>query len=97
MWQAYVGIVSRQGLEVFCPEHTQTVRFLWQRVRRQRGQAACFWSVVPDEAAAQVRAALHLGRPRTALHVLQSTARDWGHLLSPDADSTAEDSALRAG
>jgi len=53
MWQAFVGIVSRQGLEVFCPEHPQTVRFLQRRVERTRGQAVCFWSVAPAKAAVE--------------------------------------------
>lgn len=87
MWQAFVGIISRQGLEIFCPEHPQTVRFLQRRAERARGQAFCFWSVAPDDAAAQVRTALRYGERELALHLLQQATRDGGSLLPTPNDS----------
>ncbi|MDZ4683587.1 MAG: hypothetical protein SH850_00775 [Planctomycetaceae bacterium] len=95
MLQAYVGIVSRQGLEVFCPEHPQTVRFLQRRVERTRGQAVCFWSVVPDDAADQVRTALRCGERQLALHLLQQATRDGGSLL-PTPDDAVDTWVMRS-
>ena len=56
MLQAFVGIVSQQGIEVFCLEDPATVRFLWRRAQRERGRAACFWSVIPSEAVELIEA-----------------------------------------
>lgn len=88
MWQAYVGIVSRRGLEIFCPEHPQTVRFLQRRVERCRGQALCFWSVAQAEAVAQVEAALCADERRVALRLLDEATRDGGPLLPFPEDAT---------
>ena len=84
MLQAYVGIVSRQGLEIFTPENPQTVRFLSRRAQREAGRVACFWSVVPDDTAGQIHAALRQGRGGEALALLQHQARDYGFLLPCD-------------
>ena len=81
MLQAFVGIVSQRGLELFCPEHPDTVQFLWRRARRSRGIAACFWSVIPDDAAASVQNALHFVGPDVALAYLQQTVQRIGPLL----------------
>lgn len=82
MLQAYVGIVSHRGLELFCPEHPQTVRFLHRRVLRRHGQAACIWSVVTAELAKLVELSLLEGRPQDALALLQCHCRDCGFLAS---------------
>jgi hypothetical protein len=87
MLQAFVGIVSCQGLEILCPEDPATIRFLWRRVARGRLPAACFWSVLPHEAVLRIETALDLGETGTALHLLQLLARDGGPLAPPsDAD-----------
>ena len=69
MLQAYVGIVSLQGLEIFCPEHPQTVRFLQRRVARTRGQArtavARAWRSLLMRP--HPRALWHLGRAAASL------------------------------
>lgn len=80
MLQAFVGIVSQRGLEVFCPERPETVRFLWRRVRRTPGQTTCIWSVLADDAAAGVQNALDSVGPEFALGCLQQTAREVGTL-----------------
>jgi len=88
MLQAYVGIVSRQGLELFCPEQPQSVRFLRRRVKREAGRLACFWSVVPEEAVRHIQAALRLGRCADAFSLLQQQAREYGFLSSPDDEES---------
>ncbi|MSR59793.1 MAG: hypothetical protein EXS05_19500 [Planctomycetaceae bacterium] len=87
MWQSYIGIASRHGLENFCPEQPHTVQFLSRRVERSRGRLACFWTVLPDEIAGLVRVALQLGCAREAWDLMQQHARDWGSLLPADDES----------
>jgi hypothetical protein len=87
MLQAYVGIVSRRGIEVFCLEHPETQRFLFRRARRSGGHAACFWCVLADDAAKHVRITLRFGQPQRAFDFLQMNARDIG-LLTVDDEQT---------
>lgn len=89
MLQAFVGIVSPRGIEVFCPEDAATVRFLRRRVQRERGRSACFWSVVPNEAVELIEVAINLGMPQEALHVMQHLAHEYG-LLVPGHEDAAE-------
>ena len=84
MLQAYVGIVSRRGIEVFCPEHSGTVRFLFRRAKRSAGHVACFWCVMSDDAAKHVRTTLRFGQPQRAFESLQLNARDIGLLPLDD-------------
>lgn len=86
MWHAYIGIVSPQGLELFCPEHPQTARFLRRRAQREAGRLACFWSVISDEAVKHIQAALRRGQSAEALGFLQQQAREYGFLSPPDDD-----------
>ena len=86
--QAYVGIVSRQGLELFCPEHPQTVRFLCRRAKREPERLACFWSVLPDEAVGHIRAALRDGHSADALRLVQQQARECGLLSTADDEAS---------
>jgi hypothetical protein len=81
MLQAFVGIVSQRGIEVFCPEDPATIRFLWRRAQRERGRAACFWSVLSSEAVELIEATLNQGQLREALDLLQQLARDYGILI----------------
>ena len=89
MWQAYVGIVSQRGLEVFCPEQPETALFLRRRAQRLRRGAACFWTVIADDSAAEIYEALRRGCSRAACELLQVTAREFGFLL-PSDDEPAE-------
>lgn len=92
MLQAFVGIVSQRGIEVFCPEDAATVRFLWRRVQREQGRSACFWSVIPNEAVELIEATLNLGMAQEALHIMQHLAREYG-LLTPGHEEAADDRA----
>jgi hypothetical protein len=89
MLQAFVGIVSRRGLEVFCPEHPDTVQFLWRRARRTPGRTACFWSVIPDDAAVCVQNAMRTVGPEVAFGFLQQSVREMGTLLPSDMETIA--------
>jgi hypothetical protein len=93
MLQAYVGIVSCNGIELFCPEDPATVRFLWRRVQRHPYRVACFWSVLPSDAVELVEAALLQGFPQHALDLIQQQARDYGFLTTPDGDESTSRSA----
>jgi hypothetical protein len=86
MLQAFIGIVSRQGLELICPEHPQTARFLRRRVQREAGKLACFWSVIPEEVVKPIQAALRRGQSAEALEFLQQQAREYGFFFPLDDD-----------
>ena len=86
MLQAYIGIVSRRGLELLCPEHPQTIQFLQRRVQREQGQVAGIWSVLPEEGIRVVQATLALGHLQEALNALQTHARDCGLLPPSDTE-----------
>ena len=87
MLQAFVGIISQRGLELFCPEHPQTVEFLWRRLKRERGRVACFWSVIPEEEVGCILMELQRGHCRDALHLMQRHAREYGSLIPSDEES----------
>jgi hypothetical protein len=93
MLQAYVGIVSQQGIELFCPEDPATVRFLWRRVQRARGRSACFWSVLSDETVKLIQTTLNFGHPQEALDLLQQSARDYGFLVPHREEPAAHEIA----
>jgi hypothetical protein len=84
MINSYVGIASQEGLEVFVPEHEHVVRFLARRAGRRH--AACYWAVMPEEAAAEVRRLLDLGEPYEALLALNLVATQIGPLLPHPPD-----------
>jgi len=86
MLQAYIGIVSREGLELLCPENPETVRFLWRRVQREAGRVACFWSVVADESATLILSALRSGFRGEALALLQRESRECGLFVPSDEE-----------
>jgi hypothetical protein len=88
MLQAFIGIVSQRGIELLCPEDAATERFLWRRAQRERGRAACFWSVIPSEVVELIKDALTCGLPGDALNLLQQQARDYGFLV-PYRDESA--------
>jgi hypothetical protein len=97
MLQAFVGIVSQQGIEVFCPEDPATVRFLWRRVQRERGRTACFWSVIPSEAVELIESTLNLGLTHEALDLLQQLAHDYGFLVPSCEEPTFQLTAGHRG
>jgi hypothetical protein len=87
MWQAYVGIVSQRGLEVFCLEDPHVLRFFLRRARRIPGRAGCFWTVLADDAAARIRQSLRQGQTRAAWELVQCEARELGPLFPSDGES----------
>ncbi len=97
MLQAFVGIVSQRGIELFCPEDPATVRFLWRRAQRQQGRAACFWSVIPSEAVQLIETALWHGLPREAFHLLQQRAHDYGLLVPHHEEPAPRQAACHQG
>lgn len=95
MLQAYVGIVSQRGIELFCPEDPDTIRFLSRRVQRAQGRSACFWSVLSGEAVQIIQATLNLSHPQEALDLLQQLARDYGFLVPYSEEPVSGHIALR--
>jgi hypothetical protein len=95
MWQAYIGIVSQRGLEVFRLEDSDSLRFLPQRARP--GHAGCFWTVLPDDVAVHIKQSLRRGQARTAWELVMREARDLGPLFASDAElADATDSCHHA-
>ena len=79
--QAFVGIVSQQGIELFVPEDPATVKFLMRRVQRARRPMACFWSVLSQDAAAVITGRVNHGQAADALDLLLQQARECGLIL----------------
>jgi 3-oxoacyl-(acyl-carrier-protein) synthase len=79
MHNAYVGIVSRSGLNVLHAERTDTMR----HVRRSAtaGNGIGFWAVIPEAEAQVVRFLLGEGEQDSALRYLDQSAREIGRLL----------------
>jgi len=94
MLQAYVGIVSPWGIELFYPEDPDTIRFLWRRVQRAHGRSACFWSVLSGEAVELIQAALDLSQQQEALDLLQQSARDYGFMVPHSEEPVADNISL---
>ena len=86
MWQAYVGIVSQRGLEVFCREDPHVFRFLLRRARRIPGRAGCFWTVLAHDRAALIQRSLREGQNGAALALVQRDARELGPMLPSDTE-----------
>ena len=86
MLQAFVGIVSREGLEAIYPEHPHSLLFLRRRTERAAGSLACFWSVIPDVAVGRIQSALRAGESAEALGYLQQQAREYGLIYPLDRD-----------
>ncbi len=82
MRRAYVGIVSRYGLEALYPEQAHTSAFLLRRAERTAARGAiCFWSVMAPEIAEQIRAEMDADRLPEALILLQTLAGELGRIL----------------
>jgi hypothetical protein len=81
MKQSYLGIITPRGLEVFCPEHPETLRFLWRRARRLSAEAECIWAVLPEDAAKLIRTSIEAFRTKAALEILRRACLEGGYLL----------------
>ena len=84
MLRAFVGIADCYGLESFRPESEVPLEWLAHRATACRSrQAVCYWAVVSDEAASEIRSELD-GRHRIqALSTLQSLATEIIPVTSP--------------
>ncbi len=88
---AYVGIVSRYGLESLHAEERHTTAFLLRRVERNRERGAvCFWAVMSPEIAEQIRLELACDNRAEALLLLQSLAYELGRMLPEPVDPVAD-------
>lgn len=82
MLNAYLGIVSSNGLDVMVPEHEHTLVFMLHRLAHRARRGECgVWFVLPQEVAGEVAWLLEAGERREALRWAQLAARDYGVLL----------------
>jgi hypothetical protein len=87
MAKSYVGIISHRGLESFLPETRHAVPFLVRRAyRRQPAEAICYWAVMQDTVAGEVRQQLQCQRYEDAFLTLRMKAAHFGTILPPSAD-----------
>lgn len=87
MLNAYAGIISDHGLEVFVPETDHALCFLLRRVtRKTNSNQVCFWAVMEPSAALAVRSCVASGRYRDALFVLQTLAGRMGPVWPEDSE-----------
>ena len=87
---AYVGIVSRYGLESLHAEERHTATFLLRRAAWQREKTAvCFWAVMSPEIAAQIQRELACDRRAEAFLLLESLAYELGRILPDSVDPVA--------
>jgi hypothetical protein len=87
MRNAFVGLVSRQGLEALLPENGAACR--WSlNMARTCFPSGCLWAVLERAAAAEVLDLLADGQPRAALEALSLAAESIGP-LTHRGDNTA--------
>lgn len=83
MLQAYVGVVSRQGISLLSPEHEGTRLSVRRAVRSSTGRIG-FWAVLAESDARSVQALFQSGYRHEALVMLNRCARDIGRILPSD-------------
>jgi hypothetical protein len=82
MHRAYVGIITRAGLESFWLEDEQTARSSASRAYRSRARkAGCWWGALSDAAAAEVLGHVLRGDRQAALVAIDRTAAFLGPIL----------------
>lgn len=87
MIDAYVGMISRRGLECFVPETEHAALFLLRRaMRSSAAPTVCCWAVLRREDAARIQQLLRNRNSADALAMLHNTARSLGTLLPPADD-----------
>lgn len=85
MTDAYLVIVSAEGLELITRETTHARRFLARRCFDRRGNhEACYWACLPDREAKLIHWLIGCGQSRSALWVLNTAALDAGP-IGPDS------------
>jgi hypothetical protein len=89
MGKSFVGIISPRGLESLIPETEHAVPFLVRRAyRRRTAKAVCYWAVVDESVADQVRRQLGGHCHEDAFLVLRTLAEDFGTIPPPFDDDT---------
>ena len=91
MVRAYIGIVTRRGLEALYEENDHVVRFLNRRVCKGRRTGGLLWAVMDDDDAEFVGVQLALGEMRAALGSLEAYAVHYGAMLPDSADRAYQD------
>jgi hypothetical protein len=82
MNRAYIGIVTRSGLESLKPECESTARASAQRAYRSRPlRGGCYWATLADAAAAEVLSHLARGDRHEALAAIDRSAAFVGPIL----------------
>ena len=77
MLKAFVGIADCYGLDVVPPPREKCRSSGWPRATTLRSrQAVCFWAVVGDEAAREIRSELDGRHPLETLTALGSLATE---------------------
>lgn len=86
MVKCYVGTISRRGLESLFPETPHAVPFLVRKAYRRRPtEAVCYWAVLPDTAAREVKRQLQWCEYEEALATLRGQAACFG-TIPPTAE-----------
>lgn len=79
MNRAYIGIVTRRGLEGYYLEGEHTAHFLLARLRRSnQPKACCVWFVMDDTFDAVLVELLAAGHADGAWAFMQDAAREFG-------------------
>ncbi len=86
MTDAYLAIVSANGLELLTPETEHARQFLLRRCFGvRRGREVCYWACLPRENIELVQWLIICGQLRPALWLLNEAALDAGP-ITPTAD-----------
>ena len=89
MANSFVGIISPRGLELLLPETEHALPFLVRRAYRRRPtEAVCYWAVMQDSAAAEVRRQLQGRRREDAFLALRALADFFGTIPPPTDDDS---------
>jgi hypothetical protein len=82
MNRAYIGIITRAGLESLRPEDEHTARSSASRAYRSfPRKACCWWGALSDATAAEVLAQVSRGDRHTALRVIDRSAAFMGPIF----------------
>jgi hypothetical protein len=82
MNRAYIGIITRAGLESLRPEFEQTARSSARRAYRSRPlKAGCWWGALSDATAAEVLGHISRGDRHGALRAIDCSEAFVGPIL----------------
>jgi len=91
MRSGFLGIISERGLESLVPETEHAALFLTrQAYRHATTKSVCFWAVMEDTVAEQIRRQLYARNRSEALGVLRMAAYDFGTILPLSEEDVAE-------